>query len=247
MVKQTAGRDSLGEFAPKFAELNDDVLFGSVWSREDKLSLKNRSMITISALIGKGIVDSSLKYHLLEGKKNGITREEISEMITHLAFYCGWPNAWAAFNMAKEVYQDDISNDLRGGMFGLGEENVKYSKYFIGKSYLNPLTGSDSSVFIANVTFEPGCRNNWHIHKSSKDGGQILIVVAGHGWYQEEGCEPVSLKEGDVVVIKPNVKHWHGASKDSWFSHLAIEVPGENTSNVWLEPVSDSEYNKLGK
>ena len=103
MVKQTAGRDSLGEFAPKFAELNDDVLFGGVWSREDKLSLKNRSMITISALIGKGIVDSSLKYHLLEGKKNGITKEEISEMITHLAFYCGWPKAWSAFSLIKEV------------------------------------------------------------------------------------------------------------------------------------------------
>ena len=100
-------------------------------------------------------------------------------------------------------------------------------------------------IFIANVTFEPACRNNWHIHHSTKDGGQILICVDGEGWYQEEGKEAQSLKEGDVVVIPANVKHWHGAKKNSWFSHLAIEVPGENTSNEWCEPVTDEEYNKL--
>ncbi len=128
MKKQTAGREQLGEFAPKFAELNDDVLFGEVWS---------------------------------------------------------------------------------------------------------------------NVTFEPGCRNNWHIHHATKDGGQILICVDGEGWYQEEGKPAQSLKLGDVVVIPANVKHWHGAKKDSWFSHLAVEVPGENTSNEWCEPVNDEEYDKL--
>lgn len=107
MVKQTAGRDQLGEFAPKFAQLNDDVLFGEVWSREDKLSLKQRSIVTVSVLIGKGMLDSSLKFHIQSAKKNGVTAEEMAELITHAAFYAGWPNAWAAFNMAKEVYAED--------------------------------------------------------------------------------------------------------------------------------------------
>ena len=133
-----------------------------------------------------------------------------------------------------------------GGMFGMGEPNTAFAQYFIGNSYLKPLTKPGASVVsIANVTFEPGCRNNWHIHKSTKDGGQILICVDGEGWYQEEGKEAQSLKPGDVVVIPANVKHWHGAKRDSWFSHLAIEVPGENTSNEWCEPVEDEEYNKL--
>ncbi len=107
MVKQTAGRDALNDFAPKFAELNDDVLFGEVWSREDKLPLKLRSIVTVSALIGKGITDSSLKYHLASARANGVTRTEMAEILTHIAFYAGWPNAWAAFRMAKEVYADD--------------------------------------------------------------------------------------------------------------------------------------------
>ena len=102
-VKQTAGRDALGEFAPKFAELNDDVLFGQVWSREDKLSLRDRSLITIVSLMSQGLVDSSFQYHLSTAKQNGITRQEIAEILTHAAFYAGWPKAWAAFRMAKEV------------------------------------------------------------------------------------------------------------------------------------------------
>ena len=104
MKKQTAGRDALGSFAPKFAELNDDVLFGEVWSREDKLSLRDRSIITVTALMTKGIFDNSLKYHIVNAKNNGVSAEEMSEIITHLAFYAGWPNAWAAFALAKEVY-----------------------------------------------------------------------------------------------------------------------------------------------
>lgn len=246
MAKQTAGRNQLGEFAPKFAQLNDDVLFGEVWSREDKLSVKNRCMITVAGLMGKGILDSSLKYHLINARKNGVTKTEMAEIITHLAFYCGWPNAWAVFNMAKEVYADDNAPEEHGGMFGMGKPNDAYAKYFIGNSYLNPLTAPGSSaVFIANVTFEPRCRNNWHIHHASNGGGQILVCVDGEGWYQEEGKPAQSLKAGDVVVIPANVKHWHGAKKDCWFSHLAVEVPGENTSNEWLEAVSDEEYNKL--
>lgn len=245
MVKQTAGRDALGEFAPKFAQLNDDVLFGEVWSREDKLSLKLRSIVTISALIGKGIVDSSLQYHLQSAKNNSVTKTEMAEILTHIAFYAGWPNAWAAFRMAKDVYANVSEAEDHGGFFGLGQENTGYAKYFIGKSYLNPLTDPAKTVFIANVTFEPGCRNNWHVHHASKGGGRLLICVDGEGWHQEAGKPAQSLNPGNVVTIPAEVKHWHGAKKGSWFSHLAVEVPGENTSNEWLEPVTDEAYAQL--
>ena len=246
MVKQTAGKEKLGDFAPKFAEINDDILFGEIWSREDKLSLRDRSLITICIFMGKGLVDNSLKYHLINARNNGITKEEMAEIITHAAFYAGWPNAWAVFDLAKEVYADDEQKGNHGGIFGMGEPNVNFAQYFVGNSYLKPLTNpNETKVFIANVTFEPGCRNNWHIHKATEGGGQILICVEGEGWYQEEGKEPQSLKVGDVVTIPANVKHWHGAKKDKWFSHLAIEVPGENTSNEWCEKVIDEEYDKL--
>lgn len=131
-------------------------------------------------------------------------------------------------------------------VFGLGNENSAYAQYFIGNSYLNPLTDpKETSVFLANVTFEPGCRNNWHIHHAKSGGGQLLICTAGSGWYQEEGNEAVSLEPGTVITIPPEVKHWHGAKSDSWFSHIAVEVPGEETSNEWLEAVDDETYNKL--
>ena len=147
--------------------------------------------------------------------------------------------------MAKEVYADVTEVEEHGGFFGLGQENTAYAKYFIGKSYLNPLTDPKKTVFIANVTFEPGCRNNWHVHHAKQGGGQLLICVDGEGWYQEEGKPAQSLKPGDVVTIPAEVKHWHGAKKDSWFSHLAVEVPGEETSNEWLEPVTDEAYAAL--
>lgn len=244
MVKQTAGRDALNDFAPKFAALNDDVLFGEVWSREDKLPLKLRSIVTVTALISKGITDSSLTYHLTSAKQNGVTKTEMAELLTHLAFYAGWPNAWAAFRQAKEVYTDD-SADTNGGLFGLGAPNTAYAQYFTGESFLNPLTDPAKTVFLANVTFSPGCRNNWHIHHAVKGGGQLLLCTAGEGWYQEEGKAAVSLHEGSVVMIPANVKHWHGAKKDSWFSHIAVEVPGEGCRNEWCEAVNDEEYAKL--
>ncbi|WP_316862002.1 cupin domain-containing protein [uncultured Cohaesibacter sp.] len=129
------------------------------------------------------------------------------------------------------------------GIFERGPENTAYAQYFLGQSYLNIL--SREGVFIGNVTFEPSCRNNWHIHKADKGGGQILLCTSGKGWYQEAGKPAQALKAGDVVKIPAGVKHWHGAAKDSWFAHLAVEVPGENTSNEWLEPVSDEEYASL--
>ena len=248
-VRQTAGREQLGDFAPKFAELNDDVLFGEVWSRTDKLGLRDRSMVTLTALISSGITDSSLTYHLQTAKKNGITRTEIAEIITHIGFYAGWPKAWAAFNLAKGVWaEDSTGNDAKAAfqremIFPIGEPNTAYAKYFIGNSYLAPV--SREQVAISNVTFEPRCRNNWHIHRATKGGGQMLIGVAGRGWYQEEGKAPVEILPGTVIHIPANVKHWHGAAADSWFAHLAFEVPGEKTSNEWLEPVTDEEYNKL--
>ena len=131
-------------------------------------------------------------------------------------------------------------------VFGMGNANTAYAQYFSGESFLNPLTKPETGVFLANVTFEPGCRNNWHIHHATKGGGQLLVCTAGEGWYQEEEKEAVSLVPGTVITIPAEVKHWHGAKKDSWFSHIAVEVPGENCSNEWCEPVCDEEYGKLG-
>ncbi|MGG7214664.1 cupin domain-containing protein [Clostridium nigeriense] len=130
--------------------------------------------------------------------------------------------------------------DLNGELFETGNENTAFAKYFIGQSYLNML--STEGVVIGNVTFEPRCRNNWHIHHG---GGQILLVTGGRGWYQEEGKPAQALKAGDIINIPAEVKHWHGAAKDSWFAHIAVEVPGENKSNEWCEPVSDEEYEVL--
>lgn len=130
-----------------------------------------------------------------------------------------------------------------GGIFGLGEPNDAFAQYFIGQSYLNVL--NKEGVPISNVTFEPGCRNNWHIHHAETGGGQILLCTDGHGWYQVWGEKARELHPGDVVYIPAGVKHWHGAAKDSWFSHVAISVPGIGTSNEWLEPVDDEQYGSL--
>ncbi|HIY12503.1 MAG TPA: carboxymuconolactone decarboxylase family protein [Candidatus Agathobaculum merdipullorum] len=245
-VKQTAGRDSLGDFAPKFAELNDDVLFGQVWNREDKLSLRDRSLVTVVCLMAQGLVDSSFQYHLTTAKQNGITRTEIAEILTHAAFYAGWPKAWAAFRMAKEVWAEEEQNaDGKAAhqnemVFPIGQPNDAFAQYFIGQSYLAPVSTEQVGIF--NVTFEPGCRNNWHIHHADQGGGQILVCVAGKGYYQEWGKPAIELHPGDTVNIPVGVKHWHGAAPDSWFSHLAVEVPGENGSNEWLEAVDDISY-----
>ena len=128
-------------------------------------------------------------------------------------------------------------------VFPAGKPNDAYAEFFIGQSYLNML--STEQVSIGNVTFEPGCRNNWHIHHADKGGGQILMVTAGRGYYQEWGNEARELKPGDVIHIAAGVKHWHGAAPDSWFQHLAIEAPGDNCRNEWCEPVSDEAYEKL--
>lgn len=151
--------------------------------------------------------------------------------------------------MAKEVWNEEVENDDKKAahaasmIFPIGEPNDAFAKYFIGQSYLAPLSLQQIGIF--NVTFEPGCRNNWHIHHADKGGGQILICVAGRGYYQEWGKEAQLMVTGDIINIPVGIKHWHGAAQDSWFSHLAIEVPGENTSNEWCEAVSNEQYEKL--
>lgn len=251
-IVQTAGRAALGTFAPEFAHFNDDVLFGENWNNAD-IDVKTRSIITVVALMASGITDSSLKFHLQNAKAHGVTQKEIAAVITHTAFYAGWPKGWAVFNLAKEVWSDG-EGDLpyedeamrahaKQMVFPIGAPNDAFAQYFIGQSYLAPV--ATSQVGIYNVTFEPGCRNNWHVHNAKSGGGQILVCVAGRGYYQEEGKEAVELKPGDTVNIPTGVKHWHGAAPDSWFSHLAVEVPGEAGSAEWLEPVDDTVYGKL--
>ena len=246
-ITQTAGRTQLGSFAPEFAHFNDDILFGENWNNQD-IDLKTRSIITVVSLMSMGIVDNSLKYHLETAKNNGVTKAEMAAIITHTAFYAGWPKAWAVFNLAKTVWTEDSpalnekDRYQKTIFFPIGEPNNAYARYFTGQSYLAPV--SEEQVKMFNVTFEPKCRNNWHIHKAKSGGGQMLIGVGGRGYYQEWGKQPVEIKEGTVIHIPANVKHWHGAAPDSWFSHIAVELDGVETSNEWLEPVSDDEYSK---
>lgn len=246
-IVQTAGREQLGEFAPLFAHFNDDVLFGEEWNSR-AIDLKTRCIVTVVALMASGITDSSLTYHLQNAKNHGVTKEEIADVITHVAFYAGWPKAWAVFRLALEVWNDKTEELTEKDkyqntiFFPIGAPNDGYAQYFTGQSYLAPVSKEQAGIF--NVTFEPGCRNNWHVHHATKGGGQILICVGGRGYYQEWGGEAIEMKPGDCVNIAVGVKHWHGAAPDSWFSHLAIEVPGEDSSNEWLEAVDAGQYGK---
>ena len=246
-IVQTAGREALGEFAPDFAHFNDDILFGENWNNTE-IDLKTRSIITVVALMSQGVTDNSIRYHIQNAKNHGVSQKEIAAVITHTAFYAGWPHAWAVFNIAKEVYADNDPSDSDRDrfqseiMFPIGEPNP-YGDYFVGQSYLAPV--STEQIPIYNVTFEPSCRNNWHIHHAKSGGGQMLICIGGRGYYQEWGKEARELNPGDVVNIPAGVKHWHGAAKDSWFAHLAIEIRGEESSTQWCEAVSDDEYGKL--
>ncbi len=248
-ITQTAGRDQLENFAPQFAHFNDDVLFGENWNNED-IDVKTRCIITVVALMSQGITDSSLVHHLQNAKNHGVTKAQIAAVITHVAFYAGWPKAWAVFRLAKNVWTDSTApaTDAKAQhaqrlLFPIGEPNAAFAQYFTGQSFLAPISNEQVKMF--NVTFEPRCRNNWHIHHATKGGGQMLIGIGGRGYYQEWGKEPVEIREGTVIHIPANVKHWHGAAPDSWFSHIAVEIEGDNTSNEWLEPVTDEDYNKL--
>jgi alkylhydroperoxidase/carboxymuconolactone decarboxylase family protein YurZ/quercetin dioxygenase-like cupin family protein len=241
--KQTAGRDSLGDFAPKFAELNDDVLFGEVWSREKEFSARDRSIVTITALISDGNFEQ-LTYHLKKAKENGVSKNEIAEMITHLAFYIGWPKAWSAFNIAKEIYKNEIYEELKNENLKnsvIFPRGTKIEANFVGDAWLQMIFTDPEplNAAIGNVTFAPKGRNNWHEHEI----GQVLLITGGEGWYQEWGKPARFLMTGDMVNISPRVKHWHGATKDSWFVHIAITLG----TTKWLEPVNEDEYNELLK
>ncbi|MCM1153827.1 MAG: carboxymuconolactone decarboxylase family protein, partial [Roseburia sp.] len=191
-IVQTAGKMQLGDFAPEFAHYNDDVLFGENWNNQD-IDLKTRCIVTMVALMASGITDSSLIYHLENAKAHGVTKAEAAAIITHAAFYAGWPKGWAVFRLAKDVWKEEMADgDAKAAhaaqmVFPIGAPNDGFAQYFIGQSYLAPLSTSQVGIF--NVTFEPGCRNNWHIHHADKGGGQILVCVAGRGYYQEEGKE----------------------------------------------------------
>lgn len=251
-IVQNAGKEALSDFAPQFAHFNDDVLFGENWNNLD-IDVKTRSIITVVALMSSGITDSSLLYHLQNAKDHGVTQKEIAAIITHVAFYVGWPKGWAVFRLAKEVWKpgegdlyvedEAMRAHAKSMVFPIGQPNDAYAQYFSGRSFLAPVSTEQVSVF--NVTFEPGCRNNWHIHHAKTGGGQILVCVAGRGYYQEEGKDAVEMNPGDCINIPPEVKHWHGAAPDSWFSHLAIEVPGEDPFNEWLEGVNEHIYGEL--
>ena len=247
-ITQTAGRDMLGDFAPLFAHLNDDVLFGEVWN-ESAIDVKTKCIATVASLIASGITDTSLSHHLQNAKKHGVTKSEVAAIITHTAMYTGWPKGWAAFRLAKDIWNEAVpeagekeryQNTL---FFPVGDPNTACAKYFTGNSYLAEVAAAPLPVY--NVTFEPGYCNNWHIHRAASGGGQLLICVGGRGWYQEAGKQAVPMTPSTVITIPANVKHWHGVACDSWFSHLAISIPGEGTSNEWCEPVSDEEYGKL--
>ena len=216
----------LFEFAPAIDEYLKAHLFGDIFAR-DNVSWKTREIATIAMLAQLPHAAPQLKSHIAIGKHNGLTDSQVDEIL----------------KIASERDENDFEKQ---NVFGKGSPNTAYAQYFIGNSYLNPLTNpQETTINLSNVTFEPGTRNNWHIHYARTGGGQILICTAGEGWYQEAGKDPVSLTPGTVITIPANVKHWHGAKAHSWFSHIAFEIPGQNTSNEWLEPVSDEEYSKL--
>jgi alkylhydroperoxidase/carboxymuconolactone decarboxylase family protein YurZ/quercetin dioxygenase-like cupin family protein len=234
--KITTGRDKLGDFAPVFAEMNDDVLFGRIWPRTAELSHRDRSLVTVAALISGGNLEQ-LPNHLKLARENGVTKTEIAEAITHLAFYCGWPKAWSAFNLAKDIFAGDEAAACPS-VFPKGE--LISSVNFIGDTYLHMLMPkNEHGTAVANVTFSPGARNSWHSHSI----GQILIIESGKGYYQEDGKSARLLLVGDVVDIPADVRHWHGAAPDSWFVHIAVSQ-GEA---MWFEPVCEALYLEAAK
>ncbi len=201
-------------FVPTIDTFLKEHLFADIFVR-GVLSEQEREIATVAALATMKGTEGQLAGHIGIAKNIGVTDEQIAEILA-------------------------IARTPHNILFGRGMPNDAYAQYFSGPSYLNPLTSEQ--VGVANVTFEPGVRNNWHIHHG---GGQILLATEGRGYYQAWGEAPRELQPGDVVNIPAGVKHWHGAAPDSWFTHIAIEVPGENRSNEWLEPVSDAEYGKL--
>ena len=220
-------KGALFDFHPQLDEYLKTHLFGDIFAR-DTLDWRTREIVTIAALAARPETEPQMKAHIAIGKNNGVTDEQAKAIVRRVqvpASSADLPSDWSPIPV--------------------GEPNTVYAKYFIGNSYLYKLTLDQIPAF--GVTFEPGCRNNWHIHHAKTGGGQMLIVTAGEGYYQEWGKPARHLKKGDMVNIPANVKHWHGAAPDSWFQHIALEVPGTNLSNEWCEPVDEAEYAQAAK
>ncbi len=228
-------------FAPATDYYLKAHLFGDIFAR-DILTYEEREVVTVSALASMEGAGPQLKSHISGARNMGVSDSELHSIPATLAAKVGDMEAWRAAKAIAAVYGEPFNEGepIAHMMFPKGEPNTAYAQYFIGDSYLAPLL--KEGLPISNVTFEPRCRNNWHIHHK---GGQILICVGGEGWYQEWGKPATKLHAGDVIHIPAGVKHWHGATADSWFQHIAIAVPAEGASNEWLEPVSDEEYDKL--
>lgn len=218
-------------------------LFGDIFARNN-LTFRERELATVSALSGIKGVEPQLKSHVRGAKNMGLTDAEIHSIPIVLLQKVGETESYRAKKAIAEVYGEEFKEGepIENSVFPKGELNAAYAHYFIGNSYLTELANGGGKLQVANVTFEPRCRNNWHIHHK---GGQILICVGGRGWYQEWGKPAQELHPGDVVDIPAETKHWHGATTDSWFQHIAIGVPVEGASAEWLEPLTDAEYDKL--
>ena len=236
-----SGRPFNYTFAPATDYYLKAHLFGDIFAR-DNLTHAQRELVTVSALAGLEGCESQLKSHVNGARNMGLTDAEIHSIPAVLAAKVGEREAWRAAKAIAEVYGEDFNGGepVKDPMFPKGAPNTAYAKYFVGESYLAPL--SNGKVPVSNVTFEPRCRNNWHIHHK---GVQVLICVGGTGWYQEWGKPARLLKPGDVVEIPEGMKHWHGATRDSWFQHVTFTVAEDGASNEWLEPVIDEEYDKL--
>ena len=229
-------------FCPKEDFYLKAHLFGDIFSG-DILTFAERELATISALSSIEGLASQLEAHVKGARNMGVSDEEIHNIPVVLSQKTGEQEAWRTKEAIAKVYKSPLTEQkpMTGMSFPQGMPNTTYAKYFIGNSYLQPLVGG--KVPVSNVTFEPGCRNNWHIHHNCR---QILICVGGEGWYQEWGKPAQKLKSGDVVNIPVDVKHWHGATKDSWFQHVVLHADeGPNPTNEWLEPVDDKHYLSL--
>ena len=237
----TGGKGFSYTFAPATDYYLKAHLFGDIFAR-DIFSFSERELITVSALASLPGVESQLKSHISGAKNMGLSDDEIHDIPTILANKVGEIESYRAKKAIAEVYGETFTEGkpIENRIFPIGEPNTAYAKYFIGNSYLAPLV--KDKVSMSNVTFEPRCRNNWHIHHKS---GQILICVGGEGWYQEWGKEAQKLKPGDIINIPAEVKHWHGATADSWFQHIALSIPTEGATSEWLEAVEEEYYNKL--
>ncbi len=240
-TKLVGGTPFTYTFAPATDYYLKAHLFGDIFAR-DILTFAEREIITVSALSSMPGVEPQLKSHIAGARNMGVSDAQLHAITNVLAEKVGAPESYRAAKAIAEVLGEPFNQGkpVEQMMFPQGDLNTAYARYFIGNSYLAPLLSE--GLPMSNVTFEPRCRNNWHVHHK---GGQILICVGGEGWYQEWEKPARKLRPGDVVNIPAEVKHWHGATADSWFQHIAIAVPADNATTDWLEPVTDEVYDKL--